>query len=133
MDTKDLDTKDLDAKDLDTESTAAESTATESVEAKGLEERITDAISTVYDPEIPVNIYELGLIYGVEVGEEGHVDVKMTLTSPSCPAAGILPGEVEMKVKSVEGVASAEVEIVWDPVWNPSMMSEAAQLELGML
>lgn len=114
------------------ETTATAESASAPEEAKGIEERITDAISTVYDPEIPVNIYELGLIYGVEVREDGHVDVKMTLTSPSCPAAGILPGEVEMKVKGVEGVASAEVEIVWDPVWNPSMMSEAAQLELGM-
>jgi FeS assembly SUF system protein len=126
-----MDTKNQETKNPEVESTMPEAVP-EAVEEKSLEERITEAISTVYDPEIPVDIYALGLIYGVEVGEEGHVDVKMTLTSPSCPAAGILPGEVEMKVKGVEGVVSAEVEIVWDPVWNPSMMSEAAQLELGM-
>ena len=119
----------METKEQDVETTGAEPT---NAGPQTIEERITSAISTVYDPEIPVNIYELGLIYGVEVREDGHVDVKMTLTSPSCPAAGILPGEVEMKVKGVEGVTSAEVEIVWDPVWNPSMMSEAAQLELGM-
>ena len=101
-------------------------------EPKSLDDLITEAIKTVYDPEIPVDIYELGLIYGVEIGEAGHVDVKMTLTSPACPAAGILPGEVETKVRGVEGVETVEVEIVWDPVWNPSMMSEAAKLELGM-
>ena len=114
-----------------TEAAVAETTEAAAGE-ESIEDRITAAIKTVYDPEIPVDIYELGLIYGVDVKDDGHVDVKMTLTSPSCPAAGILPGEVEMKMKGVEGVESAEVEIVWDPVWNPSMMSEAAQLELGM-
>ena len=98
-----------------------------------LEERIVEAIKTIYDPEIPVNIYELGLIYNVGVGEKGHIDVVMTLTSPACPVAGSLPGEVQAKVESVDGVESADVEIVWDPIWNPSMMSEAARLELGML
>jgi FeS assembly SUF system protein len=94
---------------------------------------IVEALKTVFDPEIPVNIYELGLIYDVEVQESGHVDLKMTLTSPGCPVAGSLPGEVEVKVRNVPGVASAQVELVWDPVWNPSMMSEAARLTLGML
>jgi len=97
-----------------------------------LEESIVEALRTVYDPEIPVNIYEMGLIYGIDIQEGGNVKVTMTLTSPACPVAGILPGEVEAKVRDVEGVCSAEVDIVWDPVWNPSMMSEAARLELGM-
>lgn len=101
-------------------------------EPKSLDDQIVDQIKTIFDPEIPVNIYELGLIYDVQVLEAGRVDIKMTLTSPACPAAGILPGEVETKVASLEGVEEVDVEVVWDPVWNPSMMSEAAQLELGM-
>ena len=97
-----------------------------------LEAAIVEALSTVYDPEIPVNIYELGLIYDIDVQAGGKVAVKMTLTSPACPVAGSLPGEVQDKVRSVDGVTAAEVEVVWDPVWNPSMMSEAAKLQLGM-
>lgn len=97
-----------------------------------LEESIIEALRTVYDPEIPVNIYEMGLIYDIDIQEGGNVKLTMTLTSPACPVAGILPGEVEAKVQSVEGVASAEIDLVWDPAWNPSMMSEAARLELGM-
>lgn len=100
--------------------------------SKTQEDRIVDQLKTIFDPEIPVNIYELGLIYDVQVLEGGKVDIKMTLTSPACPAAGILPGEVETKVASLEGIDAVDVEVVWDPVWNPSMMSEAAQLELGM-
>ncbi len=98
-----------------------------------LEEQIVGALRTVYDPEIPVNIYELGLIYDVDINDESDVQVTMTLTSPACPVAGSLPGEVELRVKEVPGVASAKVELVWDPAWNPSMMSEAAKLELGFL
>ena len=109
------------------------STEENAVPQDDLESQIVDALRTVYDPEIPVNIYELGLIYNVAVGEAGHVDVTMTLTSPACPVAGTLPGEVEMKVQTVDGVETAHVEVVWDPVWNPSMMSEAARLELGMI
>ena len=101
--------------------------------ADDLEARIVDALKTVYDPEIPVNIYELGLIYNLDLLPGGKVEVKMTLTSPACPVAGTLPEEVRMKVESVEGVGAAAVEVVWDPVWNPSMMTEAAQLELGMM
>ena len=97
-----------------------------------LDERIVEALKTVYDPEIPVDIYELGLIYDVAVDEAGNAHVKMTLTSPHCPVAGTLPGEVEDKVRSVEGTAQVTVDLVWDPAWNPSMMSEAARLELGM-
>ncbi len=98
-----------------------------------LEEQIVGALRSVYDPEIPVNIYELGLIYNVEIDAESDVQITMTLTSPACPVAGSLPGEVEMRVKDVPGVSSANVELVWDPAWNPSMMSEAAKLELGFL
>lgn len=100
--------------------------------APGIEESIVEALKTVYDPEIPVNIYEMGLIYDLNVEPGGQVQIKMTLTSPGCPVAGTLPGEVKDKVESVQGVAGAEVEVVWDPVWNPSMMSEAARLQLGM-
>ncbi len=98
-----------------------------------LDEQIVEVLKTIYDPEIPVNIYEMGLIYDVDVRDDQHVDIKMTLTSPACPVAGTLPGEVEAKVEGVSEVKSAEVEIVWDPVWNPGMMSEAAKLELGMM
>lgn len=98
-----------------------------------LESRIIKALRTVYDPEIPVNIYEMGLIYNLDIDDGGDVKVVMTLTSPACPVAGSLPGEVQTKVESVEGVRSAEVDLVWDPAWNPSMMSEAAQLELGFM
>jgi FeS assembly SUF system protein len=100
--------------------------------APGIEESIVEMLKTVYDPEIPVNIYEMGLIYDLNVEPGGQVQIKMTLTSPACPVAGSLPGEVKDKVESVPGVAAAEVEVVWDPVWNPSMMSEAARLQLGM-
>lgn len=102
------------------------------VPAADLEDSIVEALKTVFDPEIPVNIYELGLIYDLEIQPEGQVHIKMTLTSPGCPVAGSLPGEVQTKVESVRGVAGAEVELVWDPAWNPSMMTEAARLQLGM-
>ncbi|MEM9290374.1 MAG: SUF system Fe-S cluster assembly protein [Acidobacteriota bacterium] len=96
-----------------------------------LEERIVEALKTIYDPEIPVSIYELGLIYDIDVRGDHTVGIRMTLTSPACPVAGSLPGEVEMKVAGVDGVDACEVDLVWDPEWNPEMMSEAAQLELG--
>ena len=98
-----------------------------------LGERIIEVLRTVYDPEIPVNIFELGLIYKVDIDDDNQVQIEMTLTSPACPVAGILPGEVEAKVKSIEGVSGATVELVWDPPWNPSMMTEEAQLELGII
>ncbi len=94
-------------------------------------EKVIEQIRTVYDPEIPVNIHELGLIYEVKCESTGEVNVKMTLTSPACPVAGTLPIDVENKVKSVEGVTKAAIDLVWDPPWNPDMMSEAAKLELG--
>jgi len=97
-----------------------------------LQGEVIEAIRQVYDPEIPVNIYELGLIYEVSVSPAGDVHVKMTLTAPACPVAGTLPGEVEDKIRSVEGVTSATVEVVWDPPWDMSRMSDEAKLELGL-
>ena len=96
-----------------------------------LESKVVAAIRTVFDPEIPVNIYELGLVYTIEIKPDFFVGVKMTLTAPGCPVAGSLPGEVEAKIKAVPGVSDAKVDLVWDPAWNPSMMSEAAKLQLG--
>lgn len=115
-----------------TQTESPEATAAAVTDPSDLENGIVEALKTVYDPEIPVNIYELGLIYDIDIQEEGAIKVKMTLTAPGCPVAGTLPGEVQAKVAGVPGVASAEVELVWDPAWNPSMMSEAARLELGM-
>jgi FeS assembly SUF system protein len=106
--------------------------ATAAAEPSDVENEIVEALKTVFDPEIPVNIYEMGLIYDIDIQAEGAVQVKMTLTSPGCPVAGSLPGEVRDKVAGVPGVTSVDVELVWDPSWNPSMMSEAARLELGM-
>ncbi|MCU0305270.1 MAG: SUF system Fe-S cluster assembly protein [Thermoanaerobaculales bacterium] len=96
-----------------------------------LKDDIIAAIQTVYDPEIPINIWEVGLIYDVSVDDAGKVHVLMTLTSPHCPVAETLPIDVRRAVEEVDGVASAEVEITWDPPWDPEMMSEAAKLELG--
>ena len=96
-----------------------------------LQPKIVDALKTVYDPEIPVNIYDLGLIYAIETDEAGRAQVKMTLTAPNCPVAGILPGQVEAKVREVPGVTDAKVEIVFDPPWDRSKMSDAAKLALG--
>jgi FeS assembly SUF system protein len=101
------------------------------VEQSLIQGQVTETIRTCYDPEIPVNIYELGLIYDVKVAADGGVLVVMTLTSPSCPAAQILPREIEAKVKAVPGVTAVAINVVWEPPWNPSMMSEAAKLELG--
>lgn len=98
-----------------------------------LEMKVIDALGTCYDPEIPVNIYELGLVYGIEISDSGDVRIKMTLTAPSCPVAASLPLAVESKVGAIEGVRSTQVEIVWDPPWNPGKMSESAKLRLGMI
>ena len=98
-----------------------------------LRERIVQALKTCYDPEIPVDIYELGLIYDLKVDEAGGVNIQMTLTSPMCPVAGSLPPEVETKVKEVPGVSSAKVEVVWEPPWTPEKMSEAAKLTLNVM
>lgn len=97
-----------------------------------LYEDVIAALKDIYDPEIPVNIYDLGLIYGVEV-DEGHVTVNMTLTTPNCPVAESMPMEVELRVASVPGVGVAEVNLVWDPPWDPQKMTDDAKLELGML
>jgi FeS assembly SUF system protein len=98
-----------------------------------LYEAIVDALKEIYDPEIPVNIYDLGLIYGVEVTDNGEAAVTMTLTTPHCPVAESMPMEVEMRVAAVPGVSIAEVNLVWDPPWDPQKMSDDAKLELGML
>ncbi len=102
------------------------------VEQNLIHGQVIEQLRTCYDPEIPVNIYELGLIYDVKVAADGGVLVVMTLTSPNCPAAQSHPADVEAKAKSVPGVTAAKVNVVWDPSWNPSMMTEAARLQLGM-
>jgi FeS assembly SUF system protein len=101
--------------------------------APELQAQVVEVLRTCFDPEIPVNIYELGLVYDVKVDPSGRVDIRMTLTSPLCPVAASLPVEVEDKLRALPGVAAAKVEITWDPPWDPSRMSEAARLQLGML
>ena len=102
-------------------------------EKKELENRVIDVLKSIYDPEIPVDIYELGLIYEVKVADDAYVEISMTLTSPACPVAESLPNEVEEKVKRIQGVSGAKVEITFEPPWDRSMMSEAAMLELGFM
>ena len=101
------------------------------IEQNLIQGQAVEATRMVYDPEIPVNIYDLGLVYDVAVSEYGEVTVTMTLTSPHCPAAQVLPKDVEQRVKIIPGVTAAVAKVVWDPPWNPSMMSEAAKLEMG--
>jgi FeS assembly SUF system protein len=103
------------------------------VDVRGIEAQVIDALQTCYDPEIPVNIYELGLIYGVAVDPSGAVTVTMTLTSPNCPSAQELPAEVKAKAESVPGVTRATVDVVFDPPWDRDRMSDAAKLQLGLL
>jgi FeS assembly SUF system protein len=103
------------------------------VQKKLLEGKVIEAIRTVYDPEIPINIYELGLIYKIEIADDHSVRIEMTLTAPACPVAGTLPNEVATRVKRVEGVTDAEVVLVWEPAWDKSRMTEAALLDLGLL
>ncbi len=98
-----------------------------------LKQKVIECLQTIYDPEIPVNIYELGLIYQVDVLPVNNVQIVMTLTSPACPAAQSIPVEVDQKVRQIEGINDVHVSVTWTPPWNKSMMSEAAQLELGML
>ena len=102
-------------------------------EKKEMENRVIDVLKSIYDPEIPVDIYELGLIYEVKVADDAYVEISMTLTSPACPVAESLPNEVEEKVKRIQGVSGAKVEITFEPPWDRSMMSEAAMLELGFM
>ncbi len=97
-----------------------------------LEGKVIEAVRQVYDPEIPVNIYELGLIYAIDVQPDRSVNVRMTLTTPACPVAGSLPGEVERRIEAIPEVTTAKIDLVWDPPWDRSMMSEAAMLQLGM-
>ena len=104
-----------------------------SPERRALREKIIDALRTVYDPELPVNLYDLGLIYKLDLDEQNRVDCQMTLTAPGCPVAGTLPGEVEKAIKSVDGVNGASVELVWEPRWGKQMMSDVALLELGLM
>jgi len=100
---------------------------------KLLEEQVIQVLKKCYDPEIPVDIYELGLIYKIKIDDDSNVKVDMTLTSPACPVAGSLPPEVQEKIKEIHGVKDANVNVVWDPIWNRDMMSEAAKLKLGFL
>jgi FeS assembly SUF system protein len=104
----------------------------DNLKIQALESSVIETLRTCYDPEVPVNIYELGLIYDVNVSPEGDVHIKMTLTSPACPVAGSLPPEVESKIKTIEGVTDAVVEVVWDPPWTPERMTDAAKLQLGL-
>ena len=101
--------------------------------ADDLRGRVIAALRTVHDPEIPVNIYELGLIYEIDVKKGGVVNISMTLTSPACPVAGTLPPDVEARVKAIPGVTEAKVEVTWDPPWGPDKMTEAARLQLNMM
>lgn len=103
------------------------------IETEIIKNEIVEALKTVYDPEIPVNIFELGLIYDVEVDTDGTANIRMTLTSPGCPVAGTLPGEVESKARAESGATDVEVEVVWEPTWHLDMMSDSAKLELGLL
>ncbi len=97
-----------------------------------IRDAVVEQLKTVFDPEIPVNVYELGLIYGVEVSQGGATHITMTLTTPMCPAAEVLPPEVETKARNVPGVAAVRLDLVWEPPWTPDRMSDAAKLELGM-
>ena len=103
------------------------------MDTEAIREDVIATLKTVFDPEIPVNIYDMGMIYEVRVEENGYAHVKMTLTSPACPVAGTLPGEVEVKVAGVAGVTDAKVDLVWDPPWTQAMLSEAAKLQLGLM
>ena len=105
----------------------------ESINQTIIEAQVVEALRTCFDPEIPVNIYEMGLIYDLKVAPEGAVKVQMTLTSPHCPAVQSLPAEIESKVRAVPGVSDVTIDLVWDPPWDPSKMSEAARLQLGMM
>jgi len=112
-------------------SSAAPGAVTGTIDKTDLRQKIILALKSVYDPEIPVDIWELGLVYEIQISEAANVKIIMTLTSPACPVAGSLPVDVEARVNAIDGVSNVEVEIAWDPSWNPEMMSPAAKLELG--
>ena len=122
-----------DGKTTEKSPTVPEPSASGTVEELILEEQVIDALRGIYDPEIPVNIYDLGLIYDIDMDDEGAVKIQMTLTSPGCPVAQTFPGTVECAVKCVDGVSDAQVELVWDPPWTKERMSEDALLSLGLL
>lgn len=103
------------------------------VDTEKLKQRVVDALKEIYDPEIPVNIYDLGLIYRLDIDDKGVVEIDMTLTTPGCPVAQTFPGTVESTIRDVEGVTAASVELVWDPPWSPDRLSDATKLELGLL
>ena len=105
---------------------------TDTLDTQAVQQNIIDALHTIYDPEIPIDIYELGLIYAVDVAADGKVDITMTLTAPGCPVADILPAEVEQKARDVDGVTDVTVDLVWEPPWTMDRLSDAARLELGM-
>ena len=123
----------LEATSTRSEAPAHDITGSQSIGETILRQQIIEAIETIYDPEIPVNIYELGLIYDLLIDDENNVIVHMTLTSPACPVAGTLPGDVQNKIKNVPGVNNVMVELVWDPPYNMYMMSDAARLQLGLM
>jgi FeS assembly SUF system protein len=105
----------------------------EEINKSEMQDKVIQVLKTIYDPEIPVDIYELGLVYGVDVSDDAFITITMTLTSPSCPVAETLPPEVEQKIAGIKGVTGAKVEITWDPPWDKSMMSQEAMYELGFL
>jgi FeS assembly SUF system protein len=102
------------------------------VDRHKMEQLVIDALHTIYDPEIPVDIYELGLIYNVDISDDGKVAITMTLTTPACPVAGSMPGQVEKTVRMIDGVTDVVVDLVWEPTWGPAMMTESARLQLNM-
>jgi len=103
------------------------------IKIRAIEAQVIEILRTTYDPEIPVNIYDLGLVYDIDVDSAGVVTIQMTLTSPACPVAEILPAQVESRVNAIDGVTDTQVQIVWDPPWTPERMSDAAKLELGFM
>jgi FeS assembly SUF system protein len=113
--------------------TAPAAPASDTAGTGDLRQQVIETLCTIFDPEIPVNIYELGLVYEVEASTDGDITVTMTLTTPNCPVAGSMPGEVETRIGAMPGVRHVDVNLVWDPPWTPERMSEAAKLELGML
>jgi len=119
--------------DIESSSPQAVVEPAEPIDKEDLKNRIVEAMKTIYDPEIPVNVYDIGLIYKIEPQDDGVVQLARTLTTRSCPAAGILPGEIESKARGVEGVRDVDFELTFAPPWNPEMMSEGARLELGMM
>ena len=116
-----------------TETAPVSTSPDEPVDAEEIKQHAVAILKHTFDPEIPVNIYDLGLIYGIEVTPDGVIDLKMTLTSPMCPVAGTLPPEIQYKLMSISGVREAKVDVVWDPPWDKDMMTEAAKLQLGLM